>query len=98
MELGHITKSQIDGGLSFGGIKAKNLTLLAKWGWQYFDEKNSLCCQVVRSIHGKNTYNWHTTGKTCNSLQSPWIDISRTWLKVDALSTFKLGNGIRIFG
>lgn len=34
--------------------------------------------------------------KVWHSLHSPWISISRTWLQVEALATFKLGNGIRI--
>lgn len=91
-----VIKPRIDEGLGFGGLKAKNLALLAKWGWRYLNEENSLWSQVVRSIHGKNTYNWHTARKTCYSLRSPWISISRTWLKVDALAYYKLGNGSRI--
>ncbi|XP_038903695.1 uncharacterized protein LOC120090219 [Benincasa hispida] len=36
------------------------------------------------------------TGKGGRSLKSPWVSISKTWLKVEILATFKLGNGSRI--
>ena len=36
-----VTKQQSEGGLDFGGLRAKNLALLAKWGWRYMDEENS---------------------------------------------------------
>ena len=34
--------------------------------------------------------------KKGKSLQSPWVSISRTWLKVEALAKFKIGNGQRM--
>ena len=36
---------------------------------------------------------WHIVGKDGKSLRSPWVSISRSWLKVEALVKFKLGNG-----
>lgn len=39
------------------------------------EEDNPLWCQVVRSIRGKDSHNWH--GKNGNSLRSPWISIPR---------------------
>lgn len=92
----HVTRAQVDGGLSLGGLKVKNLALPAKWGWWFFNEDSSLWCQVISTIHGKNKYNWPTVGKICCSLQSPWISLSRNWLKVDAFKTFKLAPGTRI--
>lgn len=87
-----VTKPQADGGLGFGGLRAKNLAVLAKCGWRYMEEDKPLRCQVVRSIHGKDPHNWHMAGKIGNSLRSPWISISRTWLKVEALAMFKIEN------
>lgn len=52
-----VIKPRIDEGLGFGGLKAKNLALLAKWGWRYLNEENSLWSQVVRSIHGTFSLN-----------------------------------------
>lgn len=89
-----VTRSQADGGLGFGGLKATNMALLAYWGWRYFNEENSLRCQVVRSIHGNNTYNQHT--KANLSLRSPWISISRNWLNVEAFAIVKVRNGSKI--
>lgn len=101
-KLNHLVKQEIvkraqeDGGLGLGDLKSRNLALLAKWGWRFFNEEKSLWCRVIRSIHDRSLYNWHTAGKVCHSLSSPWISISRSWLKVEALATYKLGSGNRI--
>ena len=87
-------RALVDGGLCLRGLEAKKLAFLAKWGWRYLEEEYSLWCKMIRSIHGKDTLiNWHTKGKNGKCLRSPWISTSKSWLKVDALSTFKLGNG-----
>lgn len=91
-----MVKDQQDGGLSFGCSKTRNLTLLSKWGWRYMNEENSLWKQVIRSIHGSNQFKWHTAGKACASLQSLWISISRSLLKIEDLAVFNLGIGSRI--
>ena len=88
-----VPRDLVDGGLGLGGSKARNLALLAKWGWRYLEEEDSLWCKVVRSIHGKKNFKWHTAGKEGKCLRSPWVSISRSWLKIDALATFRLGNG-----
>ena len=36
-----VTRSQSEGGLGFGGLKSKNVALLAKCGWRYFSEADS---------------------------------------------------------
>lgn len=72
------------------------MALSAKWGWRYLNKEFSLWHQVIRSIHVKDLFNWHTYGKVNLRLRSPWINISRTWVKVEALATYKLGNGSRI--
>ena len=91
-----VNKAQEDGGLGFGGLRVRNLALLAKWGWRLTKEKNSLWGQVIMSIHGRSLFNWHTSRKINLSLRSPWINISRTWLKIKALAVYKLGSGSRI--
>ena len=58
--------------------------------------KRLLYGNVIRSINEKDSFNWHIAGKDGKSLRCPWISISRTWLKVDALATEKLGNGCGI--
>lgn len=37
------------GGLSIGNIKHKNLALLFKWLWRFFEEPSLLWCQVIRA-------------------------------------------------
>ena len=54
-----VNRDLVDGDLGLGGFKAKNLALLAKRGWRYLEEEDSLWCRGVRSIHGKDTFNWH---------------------------------------
>ena len=51
---------------------------------------------VVQSIHGRSPFGWHTSGEVKNSLRIPWISISRSWLKVEALAVYKVGNGRRV--
>ena len=41
---------------------------------------------INKKIDKYENYSWHTVGKTCSSLRSPWISITKTWLV-----TFKLG-------
>ncbi|TYK21876.1 hypothetical protein E5676_scaffold494G00090 [Cucumis melo var. makuwa] len=85
-----------DGGLGLGGIKIHNTALLAKWGWRYSKEESALWRQVIRSIHGKEAFDWFTKGKSGNSLRSHWVNIARFWRLVDSLASFNLGNGLRI--
>ncbi|TYK06564.1 hypothetical protein E5676_scaffold453G00250 [Cucumis melo var. makuwa] len=82
--------------LGLKGLSNKNTTLLAKWGWIFIEEEESLWRQVVRSIYGKESCSWHTIGKFGNSLKSPWIGISMVRRKLETLTSFKLGNGNRI--
>ena len=96
VEWNMVFRMQGDGGLGLGGLGNKNLALLAKWGWRYFNEENSHWVQVVKSIHGGSQFNWHTKGSISCSLHSSWISISRSWNKADLLAMFKLGNGMRI--
>lgn len=72
------------------------MAVLAKWGWRFINKGNSLWTQVVKSIHGRSLFEWLTYGKVSCILRSPWISISRTWLKVEALAVFKIGDGRRI--
>lgn len=37
-----VSKSQSNGSLGFGGLKNRNMTLSAKWGWKYVFEQDSL--------------------------------------------------------
>lgn len=40
---------KILGGLSIGNIKHKNIALLFKWVWRFFDEPSQLWCQIIRA-------------------------------------------------
>lgn len=82
--------------LSLGMLQNKNMAVLAKWGWRFINEKTSWWRQVIRRIHGKESFNWHTVGDSGYNLKSPWISISGVWRKVEPLASFKLGGGTRI--
>ncbi|TYK01564.1 hypothetical protein E5676_scaffold451G001410 [Cucumis melo var. makuwa] len=77
-------------------LQSKKYGPLAKWGRRYLEEEDSLWCKVARSIHGKDIFNWHAAGKEGKCLRSPWVSMSRAWLKIDALTTFRLGNVRRV--
>ena len=81
------SRSQADGGLGIGGLRWKNSTLVAKWGWRFMKEENSFWSQVVRSIHGSSLFGWHTSGVVGFILRSPWINITRIRQKIESLAT-----------
>ena len=84
------------GGHGLRGIKIRNTALLAKWGWRYSKEKSAPWGQVIRSIHGKEAFDWFTKRKFINSLRSSWVNIARVWRSVNSLPSFSLGNGLRV--
>ncbi|GJW67775.1 RNA-directed DNA polymerase, eukaryota, reverse transcriptase zinc-binding domain protein [Tanacetum coccineum] len=43
-----------DGGLGVGSIKAKNMGLMGKWKWRFFNETDALWRKVIIQIHGSN--------------------------------------------
>ncbi|PWA54956.1 RNA-directed DNA polymerase, eukaryota, Reverse transcriptase zinc-binding domain protein [Artemisia annua] len=40
------------GGLGFGSLRAKNLSLIGKWRWRFLKEKDALWRKVIRNIFG----------------------------------------------
>ncbi|XP_071703947.1 uncharacterized mitochondrial protein AtMg00310-like [Rutidosis leptorrhynchoides] len=51
----HALKNKASGGLGIGSLKAKNLSLLAKWWWRLKHEKRSLWARVIKSKYGPNS-------------------------------------------
>ena len=49
-----VSCSQEDGGIGVDGATLKKCNLLAKWGWRFINEKNSLWAKVVKSIYGES--------------------------------------------
>lgn len=49
-----------NGGLSLGGLYAKNKALLTKWGWRYCFDSSSLWRSVIDSIYGSDSFNWQS--------------------------------------
>ena len=68
-----VTQPQLDGGLGSGLLQNKNMALLPNQGWRFMNEETSLWRQVIRSIHGKESFNWHTVGNSGHSLKPPGL-------------------------
>lgn len=77
--------------LEWGALR--EVALLAKWAWGFSKEEGFLWSQIIRSIHGQESYDWQTKEKFGNSLKSPWISISRRWRKVDTWQHLSLEMG-----
>ena len=65
-------------------------------GLRYSKEDSALWRKIICIIHGKDTIDWFTLGKSRNSLWSPSVNISRIWRLVEHLAHLKLGSGSRI--
>ncbi|TYK28319.1 uncharacterized protein E5676_scaffold600G001450 [Cucumis melo var. makuwa] len=66
-------------------------------GWRFMSEQKVFWRKVVENIHGIHPFLWHTSGKENSCLRSSWISISREWRKIEALATFRIGNGSRVY-
>lgn len=51
-----ICKPKINGGLGLGLLVDKNLTLLAKWWWRSYSERNSLWNRLLSETYGKEIH------------------------------------------
>lgn len=63
-----VSKAQSEGALGIGGLKHRNSALIAKWGWRFIHELDTLQRKVILSI--RNFYQWHTSGKLLLSLRT----------------------------
>ncbi|PWA47126.1 hypothetical protein CTI12_AA474160 [Artemisia annua] len=52
------------GGLDFGSLRAKNLSLLGKWRWRFLKEKDALWRKVIRNIFGDDGGSTNMAGNT----------------------------------
>nr|GEX79462.1 RNA-directed DNA polymerase, eukaryota, reverse transcriptase zinc-binding domain protein [Tanacetum cinerariifolium] len=77
-----------DGGLGISSLKGKNLGLLAKWKWRFFNDSDALWCKVILEIHGSkggfdvsdissaNSGVWVSLVKCCSNLNRFGIDLN----------------------
>lgn len=66
----------------FGGLKYRNLELLAKWGGGY--------------LRGPVRSGETQLENLVRVFQTPWISISKVWFQVEVFAILKLGDGKRI--
>nr|GEZ14658.1 RNA-directed DNA polymerase, eukaryota, reverse transcriptase zinc-binding domain protein [Tanacetum cinerariifolium]GEZ14980.1 RNA-directed DNA polymerase, eukaryota, reverse transcriptase zinc-binding domain protein [Tanacetum cinerariifolium] len=76
------------GGLGVSSLFALNRTLMFKWVWRFFSQKNSLWVRVVKALHGED-------GKIGNKIQPRYLS---TWLNIiNEIESLKL-HGIDLLG
>lgn len=81
---GHWTR-----GVGIGNARVRNMTLLAKWIWQFYHEADTLCHNVIISKYGPRPFNW-IGGVVKSTSRNPWKDISSEF---SLLSQFIQGMG-----
>ncbi|GJX68641.1 hypothetical protein Tco_0304368 [Tanacetum coccineum] len=82
-----------DGGLGIGSLKAKNMGILAKWKWRFFNDSNALWCKVISDLHGlKGGFDvndmssaksgvWVSLVKCCSNLNRFGIDLNEIMVR-----------------
>ena len=71
-------KSKVEGGLGFGKISLRNLSLLGKWLWMSPRESYTLWHQVILSIYDTHTNGWDVNNIVRWSHRFPWKAIARS--------------------
>ncbi|GKA35181.1 putative RNA-directed DNA polymerase, eukaryota, reverse transcriptase zinc-binding domain protein [Tanacetum coccineum] len=82
-----------DGDLGIGSLKAKNIGLLAKWKWRFFNDTDALWCKVITKIHGsKGGFDvsdmssaksgvWVSLIKCCSNMNHLGIDLNEIMVR-----------------
>ena len=91
-----VCKSKEIGGLGFGNISLRNLTLLGKWLWRYPREGSALWHQVILSIYGSHSNGWDANTLVRWSYRCPWKAITQVFQEFSSFTRFVVGNGERI--
>ena len=84
------------GGLGFGKISLRNLTLLGKWLWRYPKEGSALWHQVILSIYGSHSNGWDANTLIKWSHRCPWKAIVQVFEEFSMFTRFVVGNGEKI--
>ena len=74
-----VCKLKAKGGLGFGKISLRNLTLLGKWLWRYPRESLALWHQVILSIYGTHSNGWDVNTIVRWSHRCPWKVIAQVF-------------------
>ena len=67
-----VCNPKVKGGLGFGKISLRNLSLLGKWLWRYLRESLVLWHQVILSIYGTHSNGWDANTIVRWSHRCPW--------------------------
>ncbi|RVX02045.1 hypothetical protein CK203_025447 [Vitis vinifera] len=76
------------GGLGFGKISLRNLTLLGKWLWKYPREGSALWHQVILSIYGSHSNGWDANTLVKWSHRCPWKAIAQVFQEFSMFTQF----------
>ena len=74
-----VCKPKAKGGLGFGKISLRNLTLLGKWLWRYPRKGSALWHQVILSIYGSHSNGWDDNTLVRWSHCGPWKAIAQVF-------------------
>nr|GEX88702.1 RNA-directed DNA polymerase, eukaryota, reverse transcriptase zinc-binding domain protein [Tanacetum cinerariifolium] len=97
----NVLASKENGGLGVSSLFSLNRTLLFKWVWRFFTQKETLWARVISAIHGvdggfgsakksEQAYIWCNITKEMERLASQDIDLFNFMQK-------KIGNGLNTF-
>lgn len=93
-----VIREKVDGGLGIGSIYASNISLLAKWAWNFKNNSNSPWAKVIKSIYGSS--GGFSSDQSSWSRCSPWgsvISAVKTMgslqINFDELCLKQIGNG-----
>ncbi|RVW81815.1 Transposon TX1 uncharacterized 149 kDa protein [Vitis vinifera] len=83
-----VCKPKEIGGLGFGNISLRNLTLLGKWLWRYPREGSALWHQVILSIYGSHFNGWDANTLVRWSHRCPWKAIPQVFQEFSSFTRF----------
>ncbi|KAJ0482989.1 putative reverse transcriptase zinc-binding domain-containing protein [Helianthus annuus] len=63
------------GGLGLHNLKDVNIALLAKWGWRYKNEQDSLWVKVVNALHNGNVWDFLLVKKVLGGVWSNIVSV-----------------------
>ncbi|WKA00162.1 hypothetical protein VitviT2T_018548 [Vitis vinifera] len=91
-----VCKPKAIGGLGFGKIALRNVTLLGKWLWRYPREGSALWHKVILSIYRSHSNEWDANTIVRWSHRCPWKAIAQVFQEFSKFTRFVVGNGNRI--
>jgi len=84
------------GGLGIGHLRERNLALLGKWLWCFFNENNSLWQSIIRKKYGMDPNGWDSSRCVSPSMSLLWRQIILLYPLFISHVRLIVGDGFRI--